>query len=90
MLDLEYYFKRLIGDEDHRKIIYKTLPSCNVKDVPVKNLLKTLGLMDAKGEAVMLSQEVKDRKDQEQDDLEMANDLVGLGVPFGSLEPTFW
>lgn len=32
----------------------------------------------------MLSQEVKDRKDQEQDDLDMAKDLVGLGVSFGS------
>lgn len=37
----------------------------------------------------MLSQEVKDRKDQEQDDLEMVKDLVGLGVPLGSLDPTF-
>jgi len=45
--------------------------------------------MDADGNAILLSQEVKDLKDQEQDDLDMAKDLVGLGVPFGTLDPIF-
>ena len=36
--------------------------------------------MDADGNAILLSQEVQDQKDREQDDLEMEKDLIGLGV----------